>query len=221
MIIFNFGAVIILAIAVAIGMGLDDLFPALFHGAYAGFASSLIAVIVGGVGEFFGIRGRLFFIPIWLIGLGMMVSSSHALWGTWGIMASLVLSVALGGFGLWWLVNITKKMEARRWGEARTALFQLKSYSADGEPRQFWRLVRESLFLPVMGDFSDEIRVHDLEVARIVEARESKQMPAEEFAAWAGFTAFLEKSEQQARPRRFDFSLKKQIERFIHLHLQN
>jgi hypothetical protein len=220
MIIFNFGAVIILVIAVAIGMGLDTLFPALFHGVYASFAGSLIAVIVGGAGELFGIRGRLFFIPIWLIGLAVMMSSSHELWGTWGVMASLVLSVALCGFGLWWLINVTRKMEARRWVEAGAALSQLKSYSPDGEPKQFWRLVRESLFLPVMGDLSDEIRVHDLEVARVVKARESKQMPADEFAAWAGLTAFLEKSGQQDKQGRSDLSLKKQIERFVHLRLQ-
>lgn len=220
MIIFNFGAVVILGIAVTIWLGLDNLFPTLFHGAYGGFANSLIAVIVGGVGELFGIRGRLFFIPIWLIGLGMMIFSSHDLWGTWGVVASLVLSVALCGLGLWWLTEITRKMEGRRWGEAGPALFQLRSYSPDGDSKEFWRLVGKSLFLPVMGDFSDEMRMHNLEVARVVQARESKQMPADEFAAWAGLAAFLEKSEQPDGQRRCDFSLKKQIERFVHLRLR-
>jgi hypothetical protein len=62
--------------------------------------------------------------------------------------------------------------------------------------------------------------VHDLEVARVVASRESKQMPPEEFAAWAGLTAFLEKSEATDKPQRVDLSLKKQIERFLHLRLR-
>jgi len=217
MIVFNLGAVIILAIGIAIGVELDTFFPTLFHGAYSGLAISLIAVIVGGVGELFGIRGRLLFIPIWLLGLGLMMYSSHDLWGTWGTLAALVLSVVLFGIGLRWLVTSMRKMEARQWGGAGGALIQLKSYSPEGEAKQFWRLVAESLFLPVMGDFSDEIRLHDLEVARVVQARESKQMPPDEFSAWAGLTAFLEKSEQSEKQQPFDVSLKKQIERFIRL----
>jgi hypothetical protein len=216
MIVFNFGAVVILAIAVAIGLGLDGLFPMLFTGPYSGFASSLIAVIVGGAGEIVGIRGRLFFIPIWMIGLGMMMYSGHALWGIWGIVGPLVLLV----LGLWWLVKAASQMEASRWSKAGTALSELRSCPLEGEPKQFWRLVSESLFLPVLGDFSGAMLVHDLEVARIVQARESKQMPPDEFAAWAGLTAFLERSKQQDQRPPLDLALRKQIQRFILLRVE-
>jgi hypothetical protein len=211
MIIFNFAAVIIAAISVGIGLLLNAIFPTLFDGQYSGLTIGLIGTVVGGAGDLVGIRGRLFFIPIWIIGLLMMMFTGHSLWGIWGILAPLALLVV----GLWWLVKLARKMEANRWAKAGPALSNLKSYPADGEPKQFWRLVSESLFLPTVEDFSSEIRLHNLEVAQIVDARESNQMPPEEFATWAGFTAFLEQSEQQDHRKPLDASLRNQIQQSI------
>lgn len=91
MIVFNVFAVPILLLVGAIGAGLIWLAPGLFGGPYEEVTYSLLAVGIGGLGELVGMKGRLFFLPIWLIGGAVLAYQLWTLFGLVGLAAGVVL----------------------------------------------------------------------------------------------------------------------------------
>jgi hypothetical protein len=95
MIILNLWAFVVLAIMAAVGWGLDAWFPLLFQPAYKLLTIGGIFLIVGALTEMLRIRGRIFFTPIWLLGL---IIIALAAFEQWGFMGAIVPSGAvLGG----------------------------------------------------------------------------------------------------------------------------
>jgi hypothetical protein len=207
---FNLWGALLLLIIIGLGLALNSVVPALFRSVYKDFAISVVVAIVGAVGEVFGLRGRILFIPVWLIGLGMIAIHAYKVWGLPGI----ILPVAFGALGLWWMVKRTRKQEVEQWAKAQAALPRLAA-APEAESSTFWRLVEESLFLPIMTDYSAEVSAHDLDVAEIVLSRAAKHLNPKELTSWKAFANFLKENRERPKPKQLDFDIKRALEDLI------
>ena len=191
MIHINLWAVLSVLIIVCLGLGLNNLLPGLFAGPYKNFAVSILVVLVGSVAQVFGIRGRIFFISIWVIGIGMVTYHAYALWGISGIVILLTATALC----LWWMVKASERREAEQWARAAVSISELRSVGdcAEDAPK-FWTLVRDSLFLPVTGTYTALVCSHDLEVIKIVLEKALKSSSVAELAPWQGFEALLKEN---------------------------
>lgn len=85
MIVFNALAIPIVLLVGAIGAGLIWLAPGVFGAPYEEVTYSVLAIGIGGLGELVGLRGRLFFLPIWLIGGAVLAWQLSVLFGPTGL----------------------------------------------------------------------------------------------------------------------------------------
>jgi hypothetical protein len=92
MIILNLWAFSVLAIIAAAGWLLDVWFPTLFQPAYKLLTLGSIVFLVGAITEMLRIRGRIFFTPIWLLGLILIAVAAYE---QWGVMGAIIPSVAV------------------------------------------------------------------------------------------------------------------------------
>jgi hypothetical protein len=97
MIILNLWAFLVLAIAAAAGWLLDMWMPSLFQPAYKLLTIGGIFLIVGAVTEMLRIHGRIFFMPVWLLGLIIIAWAAFERWGFMGaIIPSLAVVLGIG-----------------------------------------------------------------------------------------------------------------------------
>jgi len=92
MIILNLWAFLVLAIIAAAGWLLDLWFPSLFQPAYQLLTFGSIAFLVGALTEMLRVRGRIFFTPIWLLGLILIAVAAYE---QWGVLGAIIPSIAI------------------------------------------------------------------------------------------------------------------------------
>jgi hypothetical protein len=211
--IINLYAILSILVVVILGLGLNVLVPRLFAGPYHNFVISLLVTFVGSLAELFGIRARIFLMPMWLLGLGMVGYHAFVFWGVLGILPPVVAM----GLGLWWMVKVTEAREAERWARAAVSLSDLRSFADGADTPAFWRLVEHSVVLPITGTYSPEVCAHNLEVTRIVLDQTAKSSTATQpdLAVWSSFETFLKENEKREKPQHLDFDLKGKLEEFI------
>ena len=188
-------------------MGLNAMFSGLFAGAHQDLAVGMLVVVVGTINEFLGIRGRIFFMPVWLVGILILGRAAYVLWGWAGVIAPIAAIV----LWLWWTVRSRRKKELHRWHYLPLALSALRAKRDTNDPAEFWRMVKESLFLPAMADYELEMRAHDLEVARIALEWLSKEPPSEESRKWSDLAMFLEQNQETREQVSIEFQPRKEI----------
>jgi hypothetical protein len=95
MIVFNLWAI---PVGLLIGLafvGLEKLAPGTFGGAHENLTVAGLAVVIGGLGEVFGLKARLFFLPVWLLGAGVGAYQAYALFGGVGLAVGSAVVVGL------------------------------------------------------------------------------------------------------------------------------
>jgi len=184
MLIFNVWAIVVGLIILLVYWPIYRFFPGVTNGPHSALVFGLITTVVGGVTEWFGIKGRLFFVPIWLIGVGIVCFQV----GTVGIVAF----VCIAGSALFWMMKQGKKKEAEAWKKAQSELAHAQLAST-GEPTHFWKWVNDALFLPNLMDFTPDICRHDLEILKVVEKFRQRLTP-DEVQVFNNLRLFLEKN---------------------------
>ena len=71
------------------------MWPALAGDALDGWTIGVVTTVIGGAAELVGVRARLFFVPIWLIGVGVV---SYQL----GLIGTVVFVVIVVAGAVWW-----------------------------------------------------------------------------------------------------------------------
>lgn len=160
MIIFNAAAILIgLVIGIILGP-LYWLFPTFMDSTWGNVLSFGIATLVSIIGDLAGLKGRLFFLPIWLLGIIGMGGSLHAKWGWWGPGAAVGVVVLLVGA----LLLVAAAGEKKSWAEAPANLNAARDSLAKGVSEETWKLLGEAFFVPAFGSDTPERCRHNLEV---------------------------------------------------------
>lgn len=160
MIIFNVYAIAVLAIIAVIVVPIYWLLPDSFAESPMGqIILMTIATVIAGLCEIGGLKGRLFFLPMWIIGIIGTIGFTYVEFGWIGI-ASLVgiLALVLGLFFI--LLYSSEKSD---WKNAFNHFLELKKIKHT-ENKAFWEQVKKSIFIPSMMSYSHRICEHNLEV---------------------------------------------------------
>jgi hypothetical protein len=190
MVIFNLWAIPVGIVVILAIMGLGRLWPAATQPPLEGWATGAVLVVIGGLADLVGLKARVFFLPIWLIGLGVLGYQMG--WpGTLGF-------VALLGVAAVWIQRKTKREEQARWQQLQFAAKTNPPAIGSDEPA-FWTWVKESLFLPVCADYTPDVCAHDLRILKLL--RESGiPLSAEENLIIGAQEGFLEKARTAEKP---------------------
>jgi hypothetical protein len=168
MIIFNMPAIIVaifILIASVPVFILASFFPGLEQDEeLLGFIVIAIATVVSGICELAGLRGRLFFIPMWLLGIVFTLFGVGQRFGWTGI--SVTVGVIAGMIGL--LVIVARGGEKDIWDDAPDALAQCQRI-ADPSKKDFWVHFQKALFIPVFKKCTPTIYYHNYQCLELLE----------------------------------------------------
>lgn len=98
MIVFNLWAIPVGLLIGLAWVGLEKLAPGTFGGAHENLTISGLAIVIGGLGEVVGLKARLFFMPVWLLGSFVGAYQAYSLFGGAGLAVGA--GVVLGLIGL-------------------------------------------------------------------------------------------------------------------------
>jgi hypothetical protein len=191
MIVFNLWTIPVGIAIYLVFEGLGHFFPALTNGSHVGWTLGVVAAVLGGIFELVGVRGRVFFVPIWLLGVATICF--HLGWP-----GTLVLAFAVAA-GAAMLFRKGVKKEHADWDKVQLALIKAPAAPIDGTEAQFWTWVKSMLFLPIWMKLTPDVCDHNLRViAGLKNAKASFSAP--QFQTIEALEKFLKDSRATARP---------------------
>jgi len=209
LIIFNLFAIPVCLVIALVLAGLSRI--PLLHDLPFGWILGVVTVIVGGIAETVGVRARLFFLPIWLLGLGVLVGMVGLIWT--GIFLVLLVAAWI------WRSRTGKNKEAAAWAKLRaTPPSPMPSVGPDEVP--FWTWFKATIFLPKWSSYTAEICDYNLPLLAAV--RESGiPLTQAEIGKFYGMQAFL-KSAKLINPSPWtDTQICRQFIRLVEGRLRN
>lgn len=195
MIIFNIWALPVGIAIIAAVLGASAVAPQLMAGTMGNLIAGMLTMLIGGVAEYFGAKGRLFFMPIWFLGVLFTGFQLYA----WMGVAGILLGIGLCAGAIYAMLRFAKMSESRQWTR-----LQLKSFAEDakfaGSPGAYWAAVRKHLFYPTCIDFTPEMREHNRAIVRHVLGRTDLGMTAMETAVFQDYDAALVATKDAPKP---------------------
>lgn len=170
MIVFNLFAVPIVLLVGAIGAGLIWAMPGVFGGPYEEITYSVLAIGIGGLAELVGLRGRLFFLPIWLIGGAVL---AWQLWSLFGVVG-LVAGVGLLGLLVVAFLGVLFVTLAAADEEAPKKLEEARALCAEGQWVKAKPVLGDAFVMPLFGALSADRARHLLAVLALVEQHQAE-----------------------------------------------
>jgi len=160
MIIFNIFAIAVgLIIALVLGP-LFWLFPHFMSSPWGTVLSFGIVTVIGFITDQVGLKGRLFFLPIWVLGLAGMGFTLHGQWG-WAGPAAAVMLVVLG---LGVLLGLGAQTDREEWAAAPGHLEAARDALSKGDTEETWAQLAKAYFVPAWGGETPERCRHNLAV---------------------------------------------------------
>lgn len=202
MIIFNLWAI---PVGVAIWLvlqGLEHFFPSLVTGSHFGWTLGVVAAVVGGACELVGVRGRLLFIPIWLLGIGIICFQVGWL--------STLLFVAAVGIAIVLFFRKAAKKEEAEWNKVQLELIKAPAAPVDGTEAQFWNWIKTMLFLPFWMKLTPELCEHNLKVLQALKNAKAS-FSVVEFQKIEALEAFLAVCKTAIKPMPSEVKLQQPV----------
>ena len=168
MIIFNLYAILVAIVILIFWLPIHFVASVIFPGYESNEQLGLIvfmviATVVSGGTESAGVPGRLFFLPMWLVGiLGTLFLVTQE-FGWIGI--GVTVASAIGLIGL--LVYLLYASENKTWQQAPIELVECQRIQ-DSSTKDFWEHFQKALFLPVMKDYTPSICQHNLQCVELL-----------------------------------------------------
>jgi hypothetical protein len=160
MIVFNLYAIAVgLIIAVIVGP-IYWLMPNDFANSPLGIIIlGTLGTFIAGICEAAGLKGRLFFLPMWLIGVVGTIGFTYLSfsWKGIGILAGVLLALV----GLVFLIAYF--MEKSEWNNAFKEFQELKKMK-NTEDQSFWQQVEKAKFIPGIMNYTHLMCEHNFEV---------------------------------------------------------
>ncbi len=157
MIVFNLWAILVGLIAAAVYAGIGFVAPSLLEGAYGDLVLAGTVLTVGALTEVVGIKGRLFWLPIWLWGIVVMGFELYGHWGWWGPALAVVVAAALFGA----LMMAGYRAEKREWAEAPQRLEQARACLHAGTFDAVWDHLEAAYFDAALLSLTAEMATHN------------------------------------------------------------
>lgn len=157
MIVFNLWAILAALIAAAVYAGIGFVAPSVLEGAYGDLVFAGTILIVGALTEVVGIKGRVFWLPIWFWGIVGMGIELYGHWGWWG--PALAVVVAVGLFGA--LMMAGYRTEKREWAEAPQRLERARADLHAGALDTAWEHLEAAYFDATLLDLTAEMATHN------------------------------------------------------------
>lgn len=142
MIVFNFQAIIVLVIALIIIWPLSYLFPVLGEFGYP--HPWLMVTIVAAFCEKWGLRGRVFWVPVWILSLLLMFTFI----GDHYNRADFYVLIACLFAGLLAYIFLQNHLDKKRWERAKISLMELRTKSFSKDDISSWGKLVKSVFIP-------------------------------------------------------------------------
>jgi cbb3-type cytochrome oxidase subunit 3 len=159
-ILFNLWAIPVVFVIYLITKGLVHFFPASMSENHSGWTIGIAAAVVAGTAETIGVSGRIFFVPVWVWGIGIVCYQL----GWMGTAGFVVLLIG----GAVWMFKSGKKKEEIAWNQAQEQLAKSQSPADAASESDFWTWAKATLFLPFWMDLSPQICEHNLRVLEII-----------------------------------------------------
>ena len=168
MIIFNFYAIAVAAIIVIVLLPVLGFISAISpdfaeNEALMGLVLWPCATVVAGLCEAVGLKGRLFFIPMWFIGLVLTLISFSQNFGFLGFVVIGVIIVGLVGM----LVYAAYLMEKKEWANAPVELNQCQRIQNPSR-KEFWEHFQKAFFVPVFKSYDAHMHYHNYQCLELL-----------------------------------------------------
>lgn len=175
-----------------------------------------IGSVVSILTEFLGLKGRLFWLPMWLIALGGTGWFSYQEWGWVGPVgiAGVGLGVFLG------LIVLGRVAEKKEWENAPGALADLhRLLDGSGSPKALWETYKKAFFVPAFMKYTMEVCSHNTQVIEILEQNE--ELSAEEAAQVSAYkNAIAPGLQPLEKPIKVDNELTENVSKIIEARIE-
>jgi hypothetical protein len=171
-IVFNLWAVPIVFIIYLVTEGIAHFFPSTMADNHSGWTIGIVAAVVDGAAQAIGVSGRIFLIPIWVWGVGMVCYQL----GWMGTVGFVLFVIA----GIVWMSKSGKKKEEAEWVQAQEQLAKSQNPADAATETDFWTWVKATLVLPTWMDLSPQMCEHNLRVLEIIRKARPALQPDEQ-----------------------------------------
>ena len=155
-IIFNLPAILVVILIGVLLVPVHYLAPNLLEGPWGDVVIGATALVVGALTDVVGLKGRLFFIPIWVLGLGGMGYGLYKHWGWLGPGAAV--AVVVTAFAA--LMVLSYRSEKQEWTEAPAAIEAAEAAAQLGDTATAWVQLERAFFTPGMLDCTPHMGTH-------------------------------------------------------------
>src|SRR2546421_1363754 len=111
------------------------------------------------------------------------------------------------------MIRSANKRHAKNWSKAQASMPTLKGFAGDTATVEFWKLVKESLYLPIHRETTSEILSHDLQVAQAVLAK--ARLADNDLVAWDTLETYLKRNLVKPKPDTMDSVLAQNLANLI------
>ena len=171
MIIFNLYAIpvaIICFIAGVISVGILSVVPGLSENeTLQGVIMYGVMTVTAGLCEAIGLRGRLFFIPMYLIGFVLTFATVVNQYGWAGVGVMVVMGIGLMGV----IFCLAHVMEGKEWEAAPTERAQCQAIQ-DPSRKDFWEHFQKAVFFPTVKSYTNYIHYHNYQALELLKKLE-------------------------------------------------
>lgn len=202
MVIFNLWAVPAVIVILVVMHFAQRFFPQLANQSILSWPTGITAIVVGGIFDLVGLKARLFFLPVWLIGIGIICLQMG-----W---SGTVLLIVIAAAGIAWIFRSGRKKEREDWEKAQQELVRSTSPPAGATEREFWEWVKARLYLPIWMKFTPQLCDHNLCVLRVIKAS-GPPLTEEERVKLSTLDDFLMRGKGASKPLGIEPELQKAV----------
>lgn len=186
MLIYNLQALPAVALALIVYYIINRFWPGLFNGAFGDYLVALNVFLCGALTEIAGLKGRIFFVPVWACGVlygYFHLTAPMKGWAWLPLIGCLALLV------VWAEVRFLKR---QREAPERLRLAQISF--REGKADEMWTLLTDS-YLTSTYHISREVGTHDQNLIRFLRSDLNAQLTEKQRAFLAGYAGQLEWAE--------------------------
>ncbi|MCB9232724.1 MAG: hypothetical protein H6581_13720 [Bacteroidia bacterium] len=212
MIVFNIPAVIVAALIGLVYWLVSLLIPDSWLNTDGNnvFLMLIIGTIVSVISETVGLKGRLFWLPMWLFGLLGTGFVSYGKWGWIGPVGMVVIGAGIFGG----LILLSRRVEKKEWENAPNALAELqRQFSLGTNTPDFWQAMKTAFFQPSFMKNTPEVCQHNLIVIDVL--KESGEWNEESSAAIEKYRTLVESGVISQAPVKIPSEVVEEIEKII------